>query len=127
MLREMIMSGFPLRRLVYLATTFALYAAVSIAQAQVYKCTDATGKTTYGDTACDAVAKPLKLPEDPKNNNTNPRMCEQLLDESSRLDAEADRTAKRGGTESADHAKRRLAMNKQYESRCAGISRSVTK
>ena len=78
-------------------------------------------------TACDAAARPLKLPDDPKKNNTNPRMCEQLLDETNRLNAEADRAGKRGAPESADNAKRRIAMTKQYEARCAGISRSVTK
>jgi hypothetical protein len=105
----------------------ALWVVASIANAQVYKCTDANGKTTYGDTACDAAAKPLKLPEDPKKNTTSPRMCEQLLDETRRLEAEADRAAKRGTAESADNAKRRVAMTKQYEARCAGISLSPSR
>ena len=126
MLREMIMPKSLPHRLSRWAAAFVLCAAASIAYAQVYKCTDANGKTTYGDTACDAAAKPLKLPEDPKKNNTNPRMCEQLLDEKSRLEAEADRAAKRGVAESGENAKRRITMTKQYEARCAGISRSVT-
>ena len=71
----------------------AIFATASVAWGQVYKCTDATGKTTYSDAACDAAAKPLKLPEDPKQNTTNPHMCAQMLDETRRLDAEADRDA----------------------------------
>ena len=43
--------------------------------------------------------KPLKLPRDPKGNTTNPHMCAQLLDETRRLDAEADKDAKRGRAE----------------------------
>ncbi|MEO8305557.1 MAG: DUF4124 domain-containing protein [Betaproteobacteria bacterium] len=125
--RQTMMQGFRFLGSLRWAVAFAFCAAVPIANAQVYKCTDANGKTTYGDNACDAAAKPLKLPEDPKKNNTNPRMCEQLLDETTRLNAEADRAAKRGAAESADNAKRRVAMTKQYESRCAGISRAVTK
>lgn len=100
----------------------AMFAAASLAWGQVYKCTDATGKTTYSDTACDAAAKPLKLPEDPKANNTSPHMCAQLLDETRRLDAEADRDAKRGRPETADHKERRQKMSKRYSERCAGIS-----
>lgn len=126
MLRQRMMSGFRFRSSSRWAAVFSLCAIVSIADAQVYKCTDANGKTTYGDTACDGAAKPLKLPEDPKKNNTNPRMCEQLLDETNRLNAEADRAAKRGAPESGDNAKRRVTMTKQYEARCAGISRSIT-
>jgi len=127
MFGEVIMSEFPLRSPSRWTAAVALCAAASIAQAQVYKCTDANGKTTYGDTACDAAAKPLKLPDDPKKNRTSPRMCEQLQDETRRLNEEADRAAKRGTAESADNAKRRIAMTKQYEARCAGISLSPSK
>ena len=95
-----------------------------VAWGQVYKCTDASGKTTYSDAACDAAAKPLKLPEDPKTNVTNPHMCAQMLDETRRLDAEADRDAKRGRAESADHAEQRQKMSKRYSERCMGIARS---
>ena len=116
--------GHPLRRLAELAAALALCATASIAQAQVYKCTDATGKTTYGDTPCDAAAKPLKLPEDPKGSATNPHMCAQLLDETRRLAVEADHNAKRGIAESVDSAKRREAITKRYEARCVGISRT---
>ena len=117
-----------LRSLAKMAIAVAICITAPIAQGQVYKCTDATGKTTYGDTACDAAAKPLKLPADPtKGSATNPRVCEQMQDETRRLAAEADRTAKRGGTESADNAKRRTALTKQYETRCVGIARSEPK
>ena len=90
----------------------------------MYKCTDAAGKTTYSDAACDAAAKPLKLPEDPKPNDTNPHMCAQMLDETRRLDAEADRDAKRGRAETAEHAQQRQKMAKRYSERCVGIARA---
>jgi hypothetical protein len=96
----------------------------SIAHGQAYKCTDGTGKTTYSDAPCDAAAKPLKLPDDPKKNVTNPHMCAQLQDETRRLAAEAERNAKRGRPESADDAKRRQTMTRRYEERCVGIARS---
>lgn len=102
----------------------ALFATASVAWGQVYKCTAASGKTTYSDTACDNAAKPLKLAEDPKHNNTSPHMCAQLLDERRRLDAEADRDAKRGRTESAEHKDQRQKMTKRYSERCAGIARA---
>jgi hypothetical protein len=102
----------------------ALFATASVASGQVYKCTDASGKTTYSGTACDNAARPLKLAEDPKQNNTSPHMCAQLLDETRRLDAEADRDAKRGRTESAEHKEQRQKMAKRYGERCAGITRA---
>ena len=106
------------------AAALAMLAATPLAWGQVYKCTDATGKTMYSGAPCDAAAKPLKLPEDPKTNVTNPHMCAQLLDETRRLDAEADRDAKRGRTETADHAQQRQKMNKRYSERCVGIARA---
>ena len=121
------MPGHPLNRAVKIAVAVATFAMASIAQAQVYKCTDGTGKTTYSDAPCDAVAKPLKLPDDPKKNVTNPHMCAQLQDETRRLAAEAERDAKRGRPESADNAKRRQTMNRRYEERCVGIARSEPK
>ena len=102
----------------------AALALASAAWGQVYKCADASGKTTYSDTACDAVAKPLKLAEDPKTNNTSPHMCAQLLDETHRLDAEKERDAKRGKAETAEHAAQRQKMTKRYSERCMGIARS---
>ena len=110
------------------AAVIAFWTVASLAHAQVYKCTDATGKTTYGDTACDAAAKPLKLPPEPtKGTGTNPRVCEQLLDETRRLAAEADRTVQRGGKESAESLQRRQKVTKQYEARCVEISPSAPK
>jgi hypothetical protein len=90
----------------------------------VYKCTDAAGKTTYSDSACDAAAKPLKLAEDPKSNTTSPSMCAQLLDETRRLDSETEKDVKRGRSETAEHAKQRQAMAKRYGERCVGVSRA---
>ena len=100
----------------------AAFALASIAHGQVYKCTDGTGRTIYSDAPCDAAAKPLKLPDDPKKNVTNPHMCAQLLDETRRLAAEAERDARRGRTESADDAKLRQTMTRRYEERCVGIA-----
>ena len=97
--------------------------ASSVAQAAVYKCTDAAGKTTYSDLPCDSGSKPLKL-GDSKASATDPHMCEQLLDELNRLAAEADRSAKAGHPQSASSTNRRKALTKQYETRCVGISRS---
>src|SRR5215468_7361930 len=105
-----------------------LYAAVIagaalafMADAQVYKCTDAAGKTTYSDAPCDAAAKPHKLPAEPtKGAATNPRVCDQLLDETRRLADEADLAVKRGGKESAEHFQRREKLTRQYEQRCIG-------
>jgi hypothetical protein len=110
------------------AATIVLATAACVAHAQVYKCTDASGKTTYGDTACDAAATPHKLPAEPtKGAGTNPRVCEQLLDETRRLAQEAERTVSRGGKESAESLHRRQKVTKQYEQRCAAISRSEPK
>jgi hypothetical protein len=114
-----------LRHAVATAVAVAACAAASLATAQVYKCTDAGGRTTYSDAPCDAASRPLKLPDDPKKNTTNPHMCAQLLDETRRLAAESERDARRGRAESADHAKRRLTMNRRYGERCAAISRSA--
>jgi len=103
----------------------AFCAGASVAHAQVFKCIDATGKTTYSDAPCAAGVTPYKLPEDPtKGTGTSPRACAQMHDEMLRLATEADRAAKRGAAESADNAKSRRAMTKQYEARCVGISRT---
>jgi hypothetical protein len=116
------------RRTSAYAAAIAAWALLSAAHAQVYKCTDASGKTTYGDAPCDAAAKPHKLPAEPtKGAATNPRVCDQLLDETRRLADEADLAVKRGGKESAEHFQRREKLTRQYEQRCVGISRSVPK
>src|SRR5512144_242309 len=113
------------------AVAFALGVAVAscaasvLAGGTVYKCTDASGRTTYGDAPCDAAARPLKLPEDPRANPSDPNMCRQLLDETRRLAAEAQRRTWRTGVpESAASAKRRNGLEHQYSTRCAGVSRS---
>ena len=110
------------------AVMIAGSAFVSTTDAQVYKCTDAAGKVTYGDAPCDAAAKPHKLPTEPtKGTATNPRVCDQLLDETRRLADEADLAVRRGGKESAEHYQRREKLTKQYEQRCIGIARSAPK
>src|SRR5438105_4859379 len=103
---------------------FVFIATVSIAHAQVYKCTDSNGKTTYSDVSCDSRSKALKLPNDAEGKVTDANMCAQLLDETRRLAAEDDRDAKRGRTERNDNAKRRQTLTRQYQARCIGIARS---
>src|SRR5436190_9287696 len=101
-------------RLFSTAAVIALWTVTSAAQGQVYKCTDASGKTIYGDTACDAAAIPHKLPTEPtKGAGTNPRVCEQLLDETRRLAQEAERTVSRGGKESVESLQHRQKVTKQ--------------
>ena len=124
---QLLMQRPPLHRAAHIVVAFAIYAMASIAHGQVYKCTDGAGRTTYADAPCDSGTKPLKLPDDPKGNVTNPHMCAQLLDETRRLAAEAQRDAKRGRTETAANAKQRLAMTARYEARCVGIARSEPK
>jgi len=103
---------------------FVICTMASIAHGQVYKCTDATGKTTYSDFPCGSGSTPLKLPDDTKGSNTNPNACAQLLDETQRLAAEAERNAQRGRAESPRSLNHRQALTKQYETRCVGIARS---
>ena len=107
-----------------MAVAFVICTTASIAHGQVYKCTDGTGKTTYSDVPCGAGSKPLKLPDEANRSNTNPNVCAQLLDETQRLAAEAERNAKRGRAESARSLNHRQALTKQYETRCVGIVRS---
>ena len=110
-----------------MAVALAIFATVSIAHGQVYKCTDGNGKTTYADAPCDAGSKPLDLAPDPRKSATNPNMCRQLLDETRRLAAEADRDARRGRPASADSTKRRASLTRQYEARCVRISIEASK
>jgi hypothetical protein len=107
-----------------MAFAVVICTTASIAHGQVYKCTDGTGTTTYADFPCGAGSKPLRLPDDTKGSNTNPNACAQLLDETQRLAAEAERNAKRGRAESPRSLNRRQALTKQYETRCVGIARS---
>ena len=126
--RELIMPRHPLLCTTRVAVALAISATVSVAHGQVYKCTDASGKTTYADAPCDSGSKPLKLPNNDQNGNAMaPNACAQLLDETHRLAADADRDAKRGRTESTRSAKHRQALTRQYEARCAGIARSEPK
>ena len=118
------MGKLPLRFAANLALASAICLSVSVAHAEVYKCKDSAGKASYSDVPCGAGSKPLKLVDPTKGDPTDPHMCEQLLDETNRLAAEAARNAKRGRTESSSSANRRKALNKQYEARCVGISRS---
>jgi hypothetical protein len=100
-------------------------AAASVAQGQVYKCTDGAGKTIYADTPCGAASAPMRLPDEPTKGTASPTACAQLKDELQRLGAQADRNAERGRKESAASAARRQSLGKQYAARCAGISRSA--
>jgi hypothetical protein len=113
------------------ASTIAIALAIGIftpaADAQVYKCKDAAGKTIYGDTPCDSASKPLRLTDPGKASTTDPQMCAQLLDELNRLAADVDRNAQNGRPESASSAKRRQGLTRQYEARCVGIARSAPK
>ena len=121
------MSRHSLRCATKMAVAFVICAMASIAHGQVYKCTDGAGKTTYADAPCDSSGKPLKLPSDAKGRATDPHVCAQLLDETHRLAAEADRNARRGRAESTQSAKRRQALTRQYETRCVAIARSGPK
>src|SRR5207247_10301628 len=112
---EVTMPRHPRRYAVKMAVAFAFCTTASIVYGQVYKCTDGAGKTTYSDAPCESGSKPLKLPNDARGNATNPNVCAQLLDETHRLAAEADRDTKRGRTESTNSAKRRQTLTRQYE------------
>ena len=106
------------------AVAILLFATASLVHAQVYKCTDRNGKTTYSDAPCDSSTKALKLPSDAEAKATDANMCAQVLDETRRLAADADRDAKRSRAERNDNAKRRQALTRQYQARCVGIARS---
>jgi hypothetical protein len=102
-----------------------------LAGAQVYKCTDATGRTSYGDAPCAQGQKPLAIPNDPAPlgasapakgagapaGGTPPHVCAQMLDELNRLAAIRERT----GSAPTSRAK---SLTRQYEARCVGISRA---
>ena len=103
----------------------ALLASAGAAQAQVYKCTDASGHTTYADAPCDGKSKPLKLEDDARKTATDPGMCAQLEDELRRLAAESARGTERGHPESSASLKRRGKLTRQYEARCVGIARAA--
>lgn len=101
--------------------------AIPTADAQVYKCTDGAGKTTYADSPCSASSTPLQLADPTKGAPTDPNTCAQLQDETRRLAAEADRNAQRGHKESSAGLARRHSLDQQYAARCMGISRAGPK
>jgi len=94
------------------------------AYAQVYKCTDAAGRTVYAGSPCGPASAPMRLPDEPTKSSASPTACAQLDDELQRLDAQAQRNADRGRKESAASVKRRQSLGKQYAERCVGIARS---
>ena len=100
-------------------------AMTSIAEAQVYKCQDPADNTVYADAPCAPGGKPLRLQDPTTPAATNATACTQLLDETRRLDAEAQRDAKRGKPADMSLAKRRQTLAGEYQRRCVGISRST--
>ena len=101
------------------AAGLALFAAASAAHAQVYKCTDANGRTSYADAPCGTAGSKLALPEDGRRGAGNRTVCAQLLDERARLASEAKRQPKKSGT--LERQQRRVAD--AYAHRCAAIGR----
>ena len=95
-----------------------------LADAQVYRCTDGNGRTTYSDAACPSASQSRKLSNDAAPSRNGTTVCGQLSDERQRLAAEADREAKRGRKESGEHARKRQALAREYAARCVGIARS---
>lgn len=104
-------------RLALAAFTLCLAVFAEPCNAQVYKCQDAAGKTVYADAPCAQGGKPMALPNAAKEGTSNPTACNQLLDETRRLAADA----KRGNSASAA---RRKTLMAEYQHRCAGISKS---
>jgi hypothetical protein len=100
-----------------MAVALAVGAAASTVHGQVYKCTDGAGHTTYSDAPCARDSKPLAVPNAGAASATDPAMCAQLQDELDRLAA--------GEKSGAGPSKRRTALQKQYETRCVGISRTA--
>jgi hypothetical protein len=99
-----------------IAGVFAIVAAASLAHAQVYKCADGDGKTTYSDTPCARGSKPLAIPNDPAPAATTGTVCAQMKDELDRL-----ASSERSGSAPSS---RRVSLHKQYAARCVGIARS---
>jgi len=121
------MPRFAFLRTLAIAIAFAAGTGAPIAGAQVYKCTDAAGRTVYGDTPCDSASKPLRLPDPSKSGASDPQMCAQLHDELNRLATEVERNAQKGRAESASSTKRRQGLTRQYEARCVGVARAGPK
>lgn len=106
----------PRRLVAAVSVAVALGAAASTAQGQVYKCTDAAGRTSYSDTPCAPGGKPLRIPNDPAPIPAGSSVCAQMQDELNRL-AASERNR-------ASPSKRRVALHRQYAERCVGISRA---
>jgi hypothetical protein len=120
-----------MRRSRYPLAVLLIAAWSGAAGAQVYKCNDGTGKTTYSDSPCAQNQKPLAIPNNPAplgsaapataasaaTGGTPPEVCAQMLDELNRLAAIRERT----GTAPNQRAK---SLTRQYEARCVGVSRA---
>jgi hypothetical protein len=100
-----------------MAVACAVGATAMAAQAQIYKCTDDAGKTTYSDTPCVRGSKPLDMPAASPQTGKGSTVCAQLLDELHRL-----ATASEGGK--TGPSRRASALTREYEARCVGIARS---
>jgi hypothetical protein len=107
----------PLWSTARIAVLLAIGAVPVTVHGQVYKCTDGTGTTTYSDLPCTRDSKPLEIPGAATSAATDPAMCAQLRDELNRL-----ATGENTGTRPS---KRGTSLQKQYESRCVGISRTA--
>ena len=107
-----------------LALAVALFATARMASAQVYKCTDSHGATTYADAPCASQGKSLKLPQSSNGGFTDATVCAQLQDEMRRLDDEAARDTRRHAPKGTAGAKRKQTLLAQYHRRCAVITHS---
>jgi hypothetical protein len=108
----------PLFRLALLiAAASVLAAGAAPVAAQVYKCTDVAGKTTYADSPCARNDKPLAIANPSAVPGTGNTACSELLDELNRLAAISERNR-------MPPTQRAKALTKQYEARCVGISRA---
>jgi Domain of unknown function (DUF4124) len=104
-------------RLAAVTTLAFASGAAPVAFAQVYKCTDEAGKTTYTDVPCARGSRPLAVPDSAKGPPAGPVVCGQLQDEISRLQSAAERS----GTSLSTRGK---ALQREYAARCVGIARS---
>jgi hypothetical protein len=104
-----------LRRAAIGFVVFGVAAAAPVASAQIYKCQDSEGRTTYSDSPCGRDSRLVKIPDNAPALPPGSTVCAQLKDELNRLAAnEAAR---------ASPSKRRAALYRTYSERCAGISR----
>lgn len=108
---------------VFAAVALAALMASPIVHAQVYRCKDANGSTTYLDAPCAHGGKATKIPDGGGRGFGDTTVCGQLLDETRRLASE-ERRAMQNGAKKTDASKRRQALVAQYERRCASIHRS---